>query len=303
MFVEACTVEPRLIIIKAGQEQIIKPENYDEKKLELEKEVSRLKELSTKGWTEYQVLSLDQMLLDFLKVDDLIARASSRLADLGDYAEDISYDLEKRQYYTWEEQIKKAIDVIEEKRKESNCDKDTQEEVDKCAEKLRAVTRELLDAMADYDLNWATGSAIMRALYIYGVQTIFILIAMGLFPLYYRGETETHMLALFNWGILGISGAITAALWNLRQSNYVEVGFTFGKKEMWKAVLGAGLGLVAGVIIYSMIAGKLLEGNIFPTLYGSSSPKDTYLSIFWAIAAGFSSEVIFDRLRSTMGNV
>lgn len=296
MFVEVCTLEPRL-----RNDSVEKPDDYERKKREAEEEVMRLKALGNKGWTEYQVLSLDQMLIDFLKVDDLIARASSRLTDLGDYAEDSSYDLEKRQYYIWDEQMKNAISIIEEKRKEKKteeCDiKD--EDVDNCAEKLRAVTRELLESVADYEQNWATGSAIMRALNIYGVQLIIILIVMGLLPLYFPGGTK--ILGLFSWGVLGISGSIAAVLLGLRKSNYVEVGYSLGKKEMWKTVLGTGLGLVAGILMHSMIAGGLLDGNLFPNFVAPSS-GDTARSVFWGISSGFSFEMIFDRMRGVIGN-
>lgn len=299
MFTEERTVEPRLITKK---DKTKKPDEYDKKKNELSDEVKRLEELGNKGWTEYRVLSLDQMLIDFLKIDDLIARARSRLTELGEYAEDASIDLEKRQYFIWEDKINEAIRSIENIRRECGLEENEHElKVDKCAEKLRAETREMLDSVANYEYNWALGSAIMRALYIYGVQAIFLLLAMGLLPLYH--SMGKGVIGLFNWGILGISGSIAAVLLDFRKSNYVEVGYTLGKKEMWRAVLGAGLGLVAGILLYSMIAGGLLKGGILPTLCGDQNCENIYLSIFWAIAAGFSFEMIFERLRSAMGNV
>ena len=73
---------------------------------------------------------------------------------------------------------------------------------------------------------------------------------MGLLPLIH--PAGNGVLTVLNWGLLGISGANTAVLLSLRKSNVMEVGNTEGKKELRHSMLGAGLGLVAGVILYSM---------------------------------------------------
>jgi hypothetical protein len=299
MLVEAKTVDKRLAMTE---------EEFKKKKTDLEEEVTRLRKMGSDGWIEYEVLSLNQMLIDFLKIDALIARARSTLAGLGEYAEDTSIDLDRRQYFIWEEKINGAIRDIEEKRKEKDT---TDKDVDKCAEKLKAETSELFDTIADYEQYWGMGSAYMRGLYIYGVQAIFILIAMGLLPLYYGDET----LGLFNWGVLGISGSIAAVLWGLRKSKLVEVGHGFARNEIWRSVTGTGLGFLAGILMYSMIVGGFLEGELFPKLIspaqeGFLTQEECRLvlrgigrSIFWAIASGFCFETIFEKVRGTVGNV
>jgi hypothetical protein len=294
IFVEAGTAAPRLKI-----DNVIRPEDFETRKKDLEEEVKRLKELGTPGWTEYQVLSLEQMLIDFLKLDDLIARARSRLTELGKYTEGMSIELYKRQYHIWTDRINEAVRAIEERRKEAG----SEEQVltlmrDTRAEKLRAETRELFGAVTGHEYNWALGSAIMRGLYIYGVQAIFILTAAGLLPLYY-GEPEVF--GLFNWGMLGIGGAMAAVLIGLRKSSYVEVGYTLGRKEVWRMTLGAGLGLIAGTVIYAMVAGGLLEGTLFPAP-GEPGIANVGRSIFWSIAAGFGLEAIVEKLRGAAGN-
>ena len=75
MLVEARTIEPRL-------ENPQKPDAYEDKKEELHTEVVRLEKIGEKEWTEYQVLSLSQMLVEFLKVEDLKATSRIRLDDL-----------------------------------------------------------------------------------------------------------------------------------------------------------------------------------------------------------------------------
>jgi len=290
MIIEAKTVEPRLLDPE-------KPDNYEEKKIQLKKEVERLENLGPKEWTEYQVLSLNQLLVDFLKVDELKARARSSLEDLQEYADD-RYDEKHYDELDW--RIDEAINNIEDAHEPS--------ERDDAAEVLRGELRTLLEHVADYDRYWAEGSEIIRGLMTCGVVAIPILLAMGLLPILHPAS-DVDILHIFNWGLLGISGAITAVLLNIRSSNLVKVGSTRGKEELWRAVLGSTLGLVAGILLYSMIAGGILSGSIFPddgAFLEISSQVEKPMSklfniarsIFWGIASGFSFEWVFDSLRN-----
>lgn len=295
--VEAMNVEPRLT------KPVEKPDDYPEKKKQLLKEVDRLKnEIGNRGWTEYQVLSLNQLLVDFLKEDELKARTRSSLAELEEYADDSAYRYDQKHYDQWKDNVDNAIKNIDEAIDKSDEGKDDHLKRDEAGEVLRAELRTLLEHVASYRANWAMGSEVIRALTSLGVATIPILLAMGLLPLLHPAGDK--VLGIFNWGLLGISGAITAVLLSLRKSNLVEVGNTEGKKELRRAVLGTGLGLVAGILVYSMIAGGILSGTAFPEITpGSTSEqpelKAIALSSLWAIASGFSFEWVFDRLRST----
>ena len=125
-----------------------------------------------------------------------------------------------------------------------------------------------------------------------------------LLPILHPWDDDQPLIVL-NWGLLGISGSLTAVLLDLRQSDLVEVGNTEGKKEVRRAILGATLGFVAAVLAYSMIRGGLLTGTIVPDLKSGDgrSWEVIGLSVVWAIASGFSFERIFDRVRSaTTGN-
>ncbi len=126
---------------------------------------------------------------------------------------------------------------------------------------------------------------------------------MGVLSLFEPAGND--MIGIVNWGFLGIAGAMTTVLLSLRKSDVVEVGTTRGKRELWRAILGSALGLVAGILLYAMIAGGILAGSAFPSfesIAGLDKEKvelqNVARSVFWGIAAGFSFEWVFDRLRS-----
>lgn len=296
LFVEVDTVEPRL---RDPQ----KPDNFDQKVEQLKDEVKRLKNLGPRGWTEYQILSLLQLLVDFLKLNELKAWARSSLAEREEYAEDSAQPYEFRQYYKWEERINAAIQKTDDTKKKAG---ETEEETgevsdarqDDAAEQLRAELRSLFEHVADYDAKWAEGSAFIRDLMICGVVAVPVLLVMGLLPVLHPAGTK--LLEVLNWGLLGISGSLTPVLLYLYQTNRVEVGDTEGKNALWRAVVSAPLGFVAGVLIYSIIWGKLLPPGAAVPDVTSDEIKNIGLSILWAIGAGFSFERVFDRLRSTI---
>ena len=76
LLIEAETVEKRLPN---------KPEGFEKKEAEIKKEATRLRALGEIKWIDYQILSLNVMLVDFLKFEDLKARARSSLTDLAEY--------------------------------------------------------------------------------------------------------------------------------------------------------------------------------------------------------------------------
>ncbi len=157
----------------------------------------------------------------------------------------------------------------------------------------------LLEHIASYNLSWAEGSAIVRGIIRCGVFAIFPLVAMGLLPILHPEGNGN--LGVLNWGLLGVSGSLTAVLLSLRKSDLVEVGNTEGKKELWRAVLSTALGLMAGILFYSMIAGGIFSGTALPAITSEQMElKDTALSIFWAIAAGYSFEWVLDCVRSSI---
>ena len=287
--VEAETVEPRL------KEPVKKPDNYEKKEKDLKDEVRALREIGKDGWSEYRVLSLNQMLVDFLEVDELISSARLSLTEVEDYAEDSARRYDWEQYYRWQQKIEEAIRKIEQI--DVQDPKDYDAERDKAAEALRAELQMLLEHVASYTKDWAEGSVIIRGIIRCGVLALFPLLGMGLLPLVHPASND--ILHIPNWGMLGVSGAITAVLLSLRKSDVVEVGNTEGKKELWHAVLGVGLGLVAGVLAYSLIASDLLNpGGLIPNITNPEA-EDIAMSIVWAVVSGFSFEKILDLARGT----
>ena len=88
----------------------------------------------------------------------------------------------------------------------------------------------------------------------------------------------------------------------LRDSDEVEVGDTRGVQVLWQTVLGATLGFVAGILIFSVLAGGLMkEGAAVPNLMEMKT-KDIYLSIVWAVGAGMGFQSVFQRVRSTVSS-
>jgi len=286
LILEARSVEPRL----SDPE---KPNNYTEQKKELQDRADSLEKNGPREWTEYQVLPLDLLNVDFLKENDLKSRVRSTLSELEDYAEDSTYRYEWNQYFKWQGRIDQAIDKIGEQ------DDEDLEARDERASTLRAELKMLLEYLANSQMNWSEGSVRTRNLMIFGVIAIPVFIIMGLLPILHPCDNGT--LIILNWGLLGISGSLTAVLLDLRKSDLVEVGNTEGKKEVRRAILGATLGFVAAVLAYSMISGGMLTGIIVPDLKSvdGRSLEVVGLSVVWAITSGFSFERIFDRVRST----
>lgn len=285
LFVEVRTVEPRL----TDPER--KPDDFGQKMQQLNDEVQRLEKLGPKGWTEFQVLSLSQMLVDFLKLHDLKTRARLSLAELEEYAEDSAYRYDIRHLAQWQDNIDDAIkniDAVEDKPAEQ----------DRAAERLRAELRTLLEHVAGYQANWAEGSAVVRDLMICGAAAVPIFLVMGLLPFLHPAGDEKF--GVLDWGLLGISGSLTAVLLSIRNSDVVEVGNTEGRKELWRAVLGATLGFVAGVLIHSIISGGLLSAGAAVPDLASVEPKDISLSILWAFGSGMAFDGILQRVRSPL---
>ena len=269
---------------------------------QIENEVRRLTEkLGPEGWTEFQVLTLDQLVIDFLALEDLKAHARSSLVELKEYADGAAFSYDVRLYYDWEEKIKSNIESLD--RLNENGE-NSKEKKDDEAEALRANLRSLREHVADYEAKWAEGSTIVSAIRICGSVAVVIFTLMGVLPILFSVQNSPPpcdlRLGVLNWGFLGVSGAIASALIGLRNAAEVEVGDTAGRQELWRAVLGAPLGLLAGILAFSALAGGLIvSGTAVPDL-ANPELSDVYLSIGWAIVAGMGFERVFQRMRGAV---
>ena len=279
--VEAKTVEPRMV-------RPLRPEGFKEKKKNLDNEIKRLEEIDRENWTEYQVLSLYQMLVDFLKPLDLVSTTDSVMDVLDEYAADSRYRYDREYYAKWKERVDDA-------KKELDNAKDV--EKDEKSERLRAVLKTLYEHVADFNYKWAEGSALIRDLLVVNAIAIPVFLTLGLVPVIHPSDPGT--LDVINWAMLGVTGALAGSLRGLHRSDEVEVGNTEGKREIWRAVSGAALGFVAGALTYGVIAGGLVEGAAVPSAEASrSAVSDVGLSVVWGVAAGFSFERVFERVRT-----
>lgn len=265
----------------------------------LEQQVNRLLILGPEAWTGYEVLPLHQTFIPFWTIEEVIEASREYLGDLRNYAQDTKYR------YEWEQvtERKRRIDEIIEKL-ESNSIGDGATKRSDLERRLRSMLSALIEHVTGYRDTWARGTAMIRTLTVCQCIAVGVLLFFGLMPIIHPDENAVF--TILNWAALGSVGAVAASLRLLRQEEAIEVGDTEGKQETRKAILGAVLGLLAGAIGWALIAGGLVDGNLFPSVDGVTIDElgsEVAKAVFWALAAGYSFEAIFDRLRSASSNV
>ena len=270
-----------------------------QKRVFMAKEVQRLRDLGHYKWTEYRVLTLDCLLIEFLSSVELMARARSSLADLKEYADGSAFSYDVQHYYDWEKRIESNIAQIEEsKRKQESASR--RKELKRNKKELRANLQSLLEHVANYESNWSEGSTVVSGIQICGSVAVAILLVMGVLPVsqhFDSNQFSPMALGILNLGFLGASGAVASVLIGLRNSNLVEVGTTKGKKELWRMVLGAPLGFLSGVLILSIIKGGLVQPeSSIPTIVNGWT--EIYRSIALSVGAGMALESVFQRVRT-----
>ena len=272
--------------------------SFVQRKEQIKTEVSRLEKLGPEGWTEFQILTLNRLLIDFLPIEDLKARARSSLEELKEYADGDAFSYDVSLYYSWEEKITSNIDDLERNNEKKEDEKNNK------VEALRANLRSLREHVADYEYNWAEGSTIVSSIRICGSVGVVVFTLMGILPILYSIPNSTHSydfsLSVLNWGYLGVAGSIASALIGLRNSNEVEVGSTSGKRELWRMVLGAPLGLLAGILIFSALAGELIKSGAAVPDLSKPGLLNAGLFVVWAVATGMGFERLFQRMRGTV---
>ena len=279
-------------------------EDIEKKISQIKDEVDRLvSTVRPEGWTEYQILTLNQQLIDFLFLDDLKARALSSLDELKEYAEGQAYSYHGRYYDQWEQRIKNNISDIEECERGETRGGNEAERKNKKEDALRANLRSLREHVADFQSNWAEGSTIVTGIGICGSVSIVIFMIMGILPIVYamqNGALVEFPLGILNWGILGAAGATASALVGLRRSDEVEIGNTAGKQELWRMVWGAPLGFVSGILVVCIFRGGLVtEGSLVPNLL-EPQWSDVYLATGWAVIGGMGLERVFYGVREAL---
>lgn len=301
---------------KEKQSQVISYTKDVEKyeRWQLHKEVERLKNLGPHGWTEYEVAILEKKLVEFLDVFDLMETANSYISELNDYQQDVRYRYEWNKLAEEGVEVRNLIEEIEGIVLKEKTEGDSVETelstnsgcLEENVKKLKAKIYSLIDHTTWYSFFWSKGSTLIHSLVVYGALIASALLVLGIYPLLFCfcGNPE---IKIYHWAFLGTSGAIAASFQKIRQQYAVDIGESEGKQEIKLAIFGAILGPVAGVLIYGMISGGLLNGELFPLIPPDLGKESYYVtagkSIFWAFAAGYSFEKVFDNVRSTSNSL
>ena len=259
----------------------------------LENEISRVESLDKDDRTEHEILHLERMLADFFSTSDLISKSTAKLSELNEYAQDSQYRYDLDDYYRWQKNILNLIDrisLLKEKEKDDSEGESDEINARRAQEwastRLTSEYKSLLGHISGYKQDWNEGSTIIKNLIICTVSSTILFLIMGIIPLIYPESPQN--LGIVHWGLLGSAGALTAVARDFRKTDLMAVGNTFGKKELWRAILGSVLGFIAGLILWSLIIGEVLEQGVFPDLSSDKlSLRDCALSVFWAIVAGF----------------
>lgn len=302
----AKSVRPRLDF---GGE--VERQHYREKKLGLLREVRRLERIGLGSWQDWQILPLSNLLVDFMKVQDLIGHAQLKLDELEDYAGDIAYSLDRAQYQNQQRTVEKAIDKIQNAiiRMESQPDKDStarerarERYIDRKADSLRAAIRSIHEYVIEYEANWAKGTILLSGLKFGCVVSIPIFLLAGLLPV---TTSSLGSFDWFNWAFMGTSGALTAVLWSFLQTDVIEVGHATSRSEVSRALVAAILGFVSATMFFAFagsgLAKGLLNEGLIPTVVGDHVDRtNVYLSILWAFFAGFLFEKAIEHVRHSV---
>ena len=268
---------------------------------EIEAEIKRLKDMTPEGWTHYQTLHLDQLLVEAFEEEALKARAELKLTVLKDYVAESSNPFDTDQYENWEERLKVVTDPINSRDWYRRQQVEGQGASDQMRVKLvKEPLKTLLEYVAEIESDWSLGSVILLNLRIGAVFTILALLPIAFLPVMCPWEM-CGSIGWFEWGLLGIVGALLSVLWQLQNSDVIELGNTQGRKECMRAFVGALLGLVAGLIAFAFIKSGLIKGPLVPYGQDVLVGADIYLSVIWAVGAGFGFEKIFERVRQTTG--
>lgn len=171
-------------------------------------------------------------------------------------------------------------------------------------EGLRSELRALREEIDDEKFSAGKGEAILESLAHWSIPAVLSLLFIGLVPLLqspYLGNPPLHFV---NWAVLGITGAILYSVSYMRKMDTIRVGADEGNLVLRVMLLGILLGAMSAILLYVAIKSGIFAGMVFPKLNEEiGTPQTTEvanaLSVFWAIASGFSAKVAERILAST----
>lgn len=301
---KAESIEPTV----AKDDEKLRPINYDFKKSHVDnlKEKLNLK-LNDNKIKEWDLLPLQNSLVDFIPANELIGTALLLLDELEDYADDTTYSIDRIQYDVQRRQVLQAIDIIHDAQasrddKKKILDEDDKVFIEDQSEKLRAAVRAIQEYTTDYLENWSKGSVTLSGLKFCCAIGIPIFLTAGLLPITRIDNANFYALEWFNWSFIASSGALTGVLLTFLNTNEIEVGHAISRREILRAIIAFVLGFATGAIFYALfgseITNKILSSSVIPDI-SSASNNNIFLSITWAFISGFAFEKFLNKVKST----
>lgn len=272
-------------------------------------------------YTEYDVLTLDQSLLDFYSASELLARSDTLLNNLREYADDVERQYPREKFNRHEDKINhlknKLESALKREKRPSEIGKDKTRMVRKKAEdKLRAYLVELLEHIAGVDRYWFTGQAIARSLVVCSSLALIIFFLMGILPLLDKGIGGLYELAnggefkfnVVNYAFLAASGAYAGVLRTMLREKELDLGEDAGKRAAYRALIGGAMGLAAGALAYAFAAAGLIgEETLNPSyfkevcctepIYLEQFRVSVYAGIVYSFAVGLTFDRFYERVK------
>lgn len=161
---------------------------------------------------------------------------------------------------------------------------------------LRAKLRALREEIDAETFSAGKGEAILESLAHWSIPAIFSLIFIGLVPLLQPPYLNNPPIHFVNWAVLGMTGAILYSVNYMRKMDTIRVGADEGNLVLRVMLLGILLGAVSAILLYVAIKSGIFAGKVLPKLNEEIGIPQTNevtnaLSVFWAIASGFSAKI------------
>ena len=148
--------------------------------------------------------------------------------------------------------------------------------------------------------NTGYGEAIIESMTYWSVISGIALLVIGLSPLFDPPYFENE-LYISHWAIFGFQGALLSTIIYMRKLEPFDIGEDDGNSQLRKMVMGMFIGAIAAIMLYLAIQSGMFGGKALPKLTSNKNGIDdpmviNALSVFWAIAAGFSGSTLIERL-------
>lgn len=203
-------------------------------------------------------------------------------------------ELETLKYYSGRKD--ETYDLFKKEVEELVAAENSTENTEKLVEYLRLIRSEVDNVR--YKTGY--GEAIIESMTYWSVISGIALLIVGFSPLFDQPYFESP-LNIAHWAVFGFQGALLSTITHMRKLEPFEIGEDDGNWQLRKMVMGLFIGAIAAIMLYLAIQSGMLGGKALPKLasneQGINDPvARNALSVFWAIAAGFSGSTLIERL-------